>query len=121
MQGLNLPHCSLGQPLSAREIIEVSNMMQETDVPVIILYGYIERPHIQKFIKDRTQVNLDAFIRGSSRVNDYQGISISGGSGTGKTFEAINIFKDLDRIHDFEVIHIFVRIFSDIPIAHFVT
>ncbi|CAB4432427.1 unnamed protein product [Rhizophagus irregularis] len=88
------------------------------------MYKYIERTHIQQFIKDTIKTNLEAFEIGSSRTNDYQGISISGGSGTGKTrhgFETINIIKDLKQIKDgsFEVIHIFVQIFSRSSLAHF--
>ena len=65
------------------------------------MYRYVERTHIQDFIRNRIEINLSAFEVGSSRYNDYQGISISGGSGTGKTrhgFETINIIKDLKQI-----------------------
>ena len=98
--------------------------MEKTDKPIITWYKYIERLHIQQFIQDRIQNNLDAFMHESSHPNDYQGISISGGSGTGKTqhgFEAINIVKDLDKIHNynFEVIHMFVQIFTESSFIHF--
>jgi len=88
------------------------------------MYRYIERTHIQEFIRNRIEINLRAFERGSSRQNDYQGISISGGSGTGKTrhgFETINIIKDLKQIKDgsFEVIHIFVHIFPESSLVRF--
>ncbi len=88
------------------------------------MYNYVERAHIQEFIRNRIEVNLRAFEKGSSRQNDYQGISISGGSGTGKTrhgFETINIIKDLKQIKDggCKTIHIFIQIFPESTLVYF--
>ncbi|PKY57575.1 hypothetical protein RhiirA4_478724 [Rhizophagus irregularis] len=110
--------------ITIEKIVKTSQIIGNKDSPVITMYKYIERTHIQQFIKDTIKTNLEAFEIGSSRTNDYQGISISGGSGTGKTrhgFETINIIKDLKQIKDgsFEVIHIFVQIFSRSSLAHF--
>ncbi len=86
------------------------------------MYKYIERNHIQEFIREKIKINLDTF--GSSHMNDYQGISISGGTGTGKTrhgFETINIIKDLKQIkdHSFKPIHIFIQIFPESSLVRF--
>ncbi|CAI2188168.1 17625_t:CDS:2, partial [Funneliformis geosporum] len=78
----------------------VSNIHIVTIIPVPDLQV---REALHKFIRDKIETNLEAFENGSSRLNDYQGISISGGSGTGKTrhgFETINIIKDLKQIQD---------------------
>ena len=52
--------------------------MENKDNPIITMYKYIERTHIQQFIRDKIETNLEAFENESSRPNDYQGISISG-------------------------------------------
>ncbi|CAG8575010.1 3325_t:CDS:2, partial [Ambispora gerdemannii] len=108
--------------LSTESIINAGLKMQKMDEYIVTMYKYIERPHIRLFIRDRIQNNLDAFMRESSRPNDYQGISISGGSGTGKTrhgFEAKNMISDFDEIGDgsFKVIHIFTQV--DFSIVNF--
>ncbi|CAI2180629.1 7842_t:CDS:2 [Funneliformis geosporum] len=115
---------STEEPLMIKRIIETGWTIGNKDKPVITMYKYIERTHIQEFIQNRIEINLCAFERGSSRQNDYQGISISSGSGTGKMrhgFETINIIKDLKQIKDsnFEVIHIFVQIFLESSLVHF--
>jgi len=73
------------EPLTIQRIIEIAKIIGNKDKPVITLYNYVERAHIQQFIRGKISTNLEAFQNGSSRMNDYQGISISGGSGTGKT------------------------------------
>jgi len=59
--------------------------MKNTDESIVTMYDYIERSHIWKFIHDRVQINLYSFMSDSKRPNDYQGISISGGSSIEKT------------------------------------
>ncbi|CAG8503105.1 4783_t:CDS:2 [Funneliformis caledonium] len=109
------------QTLTIKRFIEAGQIIRNKDKPV---NKYIERTHIQQFIRDKIEINLEAFENGSSRLHYYQGISISGGSGTGKTrhgYETINIIKGPKQIHDgsFEVIHIFVQIFPESSLVHF--
>ncbi|CAI2179710.1 15464_t:CDS:2 [Funneliformis geosporum] len=106
------------KPLTMERIIETANIIGNKDKPVITMYDYIERTHIQEFIRKKIEINLKAFENESSRLNDYQGNQHLGGSGTGKTrhgYETINIIKDLIQIKDgsFRPIHIFVQIFPE--------
>ncbi|CAG8486380.1 23024_t:CDS:2 [Cetraspora pellucida] len=100
--------------LSIESIINAGLKIKKANDRLVTMYKYVERPHIRRFIQDRLQSNIAAFRRGSYRPNDYQGISISGGSGTGKTrlgFEVINMI-DLEKIENFDIktIHIFAQI-----------
>ncbi|RIA80336.1 hypothetical protein C1645_838883 [Glomus cerebriforme] len=90
------------EPLSIKRIIEADQKIGNKDKPIITMYKYIKRMHIQQFIRDKIETNLEAFENGSSRLNDYQEIN-------------------LKQIQDgsFEVIHIFVQIFPESSLVHF--
>ncbi|CAG8611549.1 934_t:CDS:2 [Funneliformis caledonium] len=59
------------EPLTMKRIVKTDWIMGNIDKSVITMYKYIERTHIQKFIQDKIETNLEAFENGSSRLNDY--------------------------------------------------
>ncbi|RGB34955.1 hypothetical protein C1646_759942 [Rhizophagus diaphanus] len=73
------------------------------DKPPVLFIPFVPHPDIQKRICDQICVNI-FFVYGTKRTQDYQGITLSGGSGVGKTrigFEIKNFITKDERIQTY--------------------